>query len=197
MKKILFLDCDGTIRQPVNGQWVQPYNNQKIIRGADKAIQHYHKEGWMIIGISNQGGVEKGHKSLQDAILEQRYTLELLPQINCIYICPDFQGNECYQIDKIHQTPVHETEWGKEFIGQFRKPDAGMILAAVKFHGDFNSINTYWYIGDRQEDELASNAAGCNFMDADIWRDRFLSGMYQIKPNTVKQVEFLEKYRVN
>lgn len=57
MTKILFLDCDGTIREPIVGQWIQPYDNQQIMAGADIAIAHYHNEGYTIIGISNQAGV--------------------------------------------------------------------------------------------------------------------------------------------
>lgn len=27
--KILFVDCDGTIREPIEGDWIQPPSNQR------------------------------------------------------------------------------------------------------------------------------------------------------------------------
>lgn len=56
--KLLLLDCDGTIREPRSGaKFIQRPEDQKIIAGADKAIAHYHQEGWILVGITNQGGV--------------------------------------------------------------------------------------------------------------------------------------------
>ena len=71
-----------------------------------------------------------------------------------------------------------------------RKPGAGMIYQGVT---DFRiNLSQSWVVGDRQEDEEAAANANCNFMSADIWRNRFLPGMYQVKPATPAQVEFLE-----
>lgn len=44
------------------------------------AIALYAKQGYTIIGISNQGGLAAGHKSLEDAIAEMMYAFELHPQ---------------------------------------------------------------------------------------------------------------------
>ncbi|MFM6404935.1 MAG: hypothetical protein ACKPGT_09860, partial [Microcystis sp.] len=56
-----------------------------------KTMQLYDQEGWIIIGITNQGGVAAGHKSLKSAIEEQRKTLEIFPLLSYIYFCPDFE----------------------------------------------------------------------------------------------------------
>jgi len=67
--RLLLVDLDGTIREPLSGgQFIQHPQDQRIIKGADKAIAHYHKEGWVIVGITNQGGVAAGFKQLSDAI---------------------------------------------------------------------------------------------------------------------------------
>lgn len=42
--------------------------DQKIIKGAEEAIAHYHREGWKVFGISNQAGVAAGKKQLTDAV---------------------------------------------------------------------------------------------------------------------------------
>ena len=91
--KLLLVDCDGTIREPDSGEkFIQYPQDQRIIRGADKAIASYSPSEWTIVGITNQGGVAAGHKSLSDCCNEQRYTLELFPQISAIYFCPDYNG---------------------------------------------------------------------------------------------------------
>lgn len=176
MKKLLLLDMDGTCRESASGEkFIQHPRDQQIINGADKAITHYYSNEWVIIGASNQAGVNAGHKSLEDAILEQHYTLELFPQILSIYICPDFEGNHCWLIGREHdEVPVHTTEWGRQFVGAFRKPQPGMLNAAVKMSGFKEQKSEYWFVGDRTEDEESAMRAGVNFMWADIFRSRWL-----------------------
>lgn len=68
-KKLLLTDCDGTLRESASGEkFIHNPRDQQIINGADKAIAYYHFKGWLIIGISNQAGVNAGHKSLEDVI---------------------------------------------------------------------------------------------------------------------------------
>lgn len=198
MTKLLLLDCDGTLREPASGEkFIQHPLEQRIIAGADKGVVHAHKQGWTIIAISNQGGVQAQHKSLEDAIAEAHYTLELFPQILCIYICPDFEGRHCWLIGRkrLSEVPVHTTDWGKEFIGTFRKPQSGMLSAAIKMSGSPESKSEYFYIGDRPEDEEAAMRAGVQFMPSDMWLDRFRPGVYTLNA-TPKQMEFLEGIRL-
>ena len=85
MSKLLMVDLDGTIRQcksNPNG-FINSPEDQEIIFGADKAIRHYHENGWKIVGISNQGGCSainpetgRPYKILEDAFTESHYTLE-------------------------------------------------------------------------------------------------------------------------
>ncbi len=46
--------------------------------------------------------------------------------------------------------------------------------------------------GDRPEDEQCAQAAGVNFMWADVWQQRFTPGIYEFKAVNVEQVGFLE-----
>lgn len=192
-RKLLLIDCDGTIREPASGEkFIQHPLDQRIISGADKGIVHAHKQGWRIIAISNQGSVAAGHKLLEDAIAEAHYTLELFPQVLCTYICPDFEGKHCWMIGRGHdEIAVHLTPWGEEFIGTFRKPQPGMLSAAIKMSGFPDRKSEYFYIGDRPEDEEAAMRAGVNFLPTDIWLNRFRPGVYTVNA-TPKQIEFLE-----
>lgn len=168
MTKILFVDCDGTIREPITGQWIQPYDNQQIMQGADQAIAHYHAQSFTIIGISNQAGVAARHKTLADCIAEQAYTLTLLPQIEGIYFCPDYDGEECYYVSLTKDFGIGSPS----LRGKFRKPNIGMLVYAL---WQFPGVKTSdcWMVGDRPEDEQAAAAAGINFLAADIWRERW------------------------
>ena len=169
MKKIkaLLLDLDGTIRRPTNGRFIEDPNDQEPIEGAIKTMEIYHQEGWIVIGCSNQGGVAAGHKSLKSAIEEQRKTLEIFPLLSYIYFCPDFEGNLCYGVSRENENIdlIHEIR--KEFLGQFRKPNCGMISAALK---SFKNLSKALMVGDRSEDEEAAKNAGIHFLSADIWR---------------------------
>ncbi len=149
------------------------------------------------MGISNQGGVGAGHKSLEDAIEEQRYTLELLPEISYILICPDFKGKECWWIEKKEGiAALHADKILREFNGTFRKPNPGMLNAAIKGCGREEHRSNYWYVGDREEDKLAAAAAGVNFCDAEMWRNRFRPGMHEMDNTTLQLIEFLEGIRL-
>lgn len=175
--KLLLVDCDGTIREPKSGEkFIQHPRAQKIITGADKAIAYYHKESWTIIGITNQGGVAAGHKSLSDCFDEQRYTLELFPQIAAIYFCPDFEGKECWVVNRVSM-PLSAFSLGYE--GQeFRKPGPGMLKLAM-WQYSIAPQHTF-YVGDRPEDEEAAMRASAHFMPADIWLERFRTGAYKV-----------------
>jgi len=165
--KALLLDLDGTIRRPTSGKFIEDPNDQEPIEGSIKTMKIYHREGWIMIGITNQGGVAAGHKSLKSAINEQRKTLEIFPLLSYIYFCPDFEGNLCYGVSRENIDLIHEIR--KEFLGQFRKPNCGMIFAALK---SFKNLSKALMVGDRSEDEEAAKNAGIHFLSADIWRFR-------------------------
>lgn len=193
MTKLLLLDLDNTIREPLSGaKFISHPRDQRIMAGADKAIAHYDQKGWVVVGITNQGGVAAAHKQLEDAIKEQEYTLQLFPEIVAIYFCPDFEGRHCWLVpQKMESLPIHQSKWAAEFIGTFRKPGAGMLKAAIENHGSI-PLQDGWYIGDREEDVGAAAAAGINYLDAAVWRQRFLPGLHEMPALSKEQIEFLE-----
>lgn len=163
--KALLLDLDGTIRQSTSGKFIEDPSDQEPIEGAIKAMEIYHQEGWTMVGITNQGGVAAGHKSLKSAIEEQLKTLEIFPQLSCIYFCPDFKGRECFRVRKCSCVQIDELY--PDLIEQFRKPNPGMIFAALRAFA--KEPTDILMVGDREEDKLAAKNAGINFLDAHIW----------------------------
>lgn len=99
--KILFVDIDGTLTETISGHaFKQNPQDVKIIGGADQAIIHFAKLGWHIIGISNQGGIASGHKTLEATFQEFEFTLDLFPDLRDIYFCPDFEGQKLFVVSR-------------------------------------------------------------------------------------------------
>ena len=189
--KILFLDLDGTVRQPKSGaKFINDPEDQEIIPGADKAIAHFKNQDWMLIGVTNQGGVAAGHKSIQDAIQEQKITLEIAG-LELIYFSPTYDGLECYKIT--NQAIEVIKQYSVQEFGSFRKPGPGMLNLPLKFLGV--QPQDCWMVGDRVEDEQAAAAAGVSFCPADVWRSRFCAGLHEHSV-TKAQLEFLESVKL-
>ncbi len=70
MKKLLLVGCDGTIREPIHGKWISPFDNQRIIEGAAAAVRRFCDQGYLVVGVTNQGGVSAGHKTMSEAIAD-------------------------------------------------------------------------------------------------------------------------------
>jgi D-glycero-D-manno-heptose 1,7-bisphosphate phosphatase len=98
MRKLLLVDKDGTLVRPKSGkEFVQNHKDQELLPKVAETIAHYRAEGWWINIISNQGGVALGYKSLEDTIQEMQFCLELLPDIDSAYFCPD-DGETCFSV---------------------------------------------------------------------------------------------------
>ncbi len=195
--KILFCDVDNTLTETISGHTFKQHpQDVKVMEGADKAVSHYHNQGWTVIGISNQAGVSAGHKSMGDAIAEMHFTMKLLPELISIYFCPDFEGRECWRVLQLSASEVGQDE--PDFIGTYRKPKPGMILRNLEgFWKQGTVIDECWMVGDRPEDEQCAINARINFCPADVWRDacggklRFRPGMFAHHV-TPEQLKFLE-----
>lgn len=121
-KKLLLLDLDGTFRETISGaKFINEPYDQRLIEGVAQKLKSY-AQTYQIIGISNQAGAQAGYKSLENCIAEQCYTLELCPEMACIYFCPD-DGKKCYRIS-LHE--IHVEDWSSATDtnpwGGFRKP---------------------------------------------------------------------------
>ncbi len=111
--KVLFLDLDGTVRRSKSGATFinDPYD-QEMIPGVEDAIARYHD--YKIIGVTNQGGVKAGFKSLEDCFTEQKITLDLIPKMLMIFFCTD-GGETFYRLSKfareVGQSPIQSNCW--------------------------------------------------------------------------------------
>jgi D-glycero-D-manno-heptose 1,7-bisphosphate phosphatase len=175
MTKILFLDLDGTVRKTKSGATFinDPYD-QELIPGVEEAIARYHD--YKIIGVTNQGGVKAGFKSLENCFEEQRQTLKLLPQMNLLLFCTD-DGNTMFRFSqqglKMHGIAI---PCNAKKYGNFRKPNPGMIVFGMivfgmKYSYSRENPEEVLMVGDRAEDQECAKNANIPFMWAEEWRN--------------------------
>ena len=185
MVRLLILDKDGTLTRPKSGQtFVQHPKDQELIPGVAEALQRYRNGGWVMAIASNQGGVAAGHKTLEEAIEEMKFAMELTG-INTAFFCPDMTGDRCLWLDREKsgdQIEYRELGDSNAIDGlNCRKPAPGMLIVARSFQIwweedliEINGVQTWkpdrcLMVGDRPEDQGAAQAAGINFMWAEDW----------------------------
>ncbi len=90
---LLLVNMDCTLREPLNKQqyFQHPIKTNTRLRG-HLLPSDLTKDGWIVVGLTNKGGVAVGHKSIQHRTQEQQYTLQVFPELREIYFCPDFEG---------------------------------------------------------------------------------------------------------
>jgi D-glycero-D-manno-heptose 1,7-bisphosphate phosphatase len=168
---ILLLDLDGTVRETISGEtFINKPEDQKMIAGAAKAMQHYPADEWRAYGITNQAGVLYGYKSLENMADEQIQTMIICPWLHSIYACPD-KGEQCFRFEGERRITAL---WGHEdyrhLAGAFRKPAPGMLMAAIIQHRkEGGLVSKILMAGDRPEDKAAAEAAGVPFLSAEDW----------------------------
>ena len=174
--KLAIFDKDGTITTTASGSsFVQHPENQTLLPGVTEGLRRMAADGYAFAIASNQGGIGAGHKTLAATVSEMNFCRNLLGEIRIpnIFFCPDLEGQECYQIASDGDVvPLHDLNLGSSLAGQnFRKPGAGMIIAAQAMQMLF--VESVVFVGDHPEDEQAAIAAGVSFEWADEWRGRF------------------------
>lgn len=198
--KALILDRDGTLTETVSGDTF-PQNAQdlKLRPGVREAIAHYVEDGWTPIVASNQGGVGAGFKTLQDAVDEMAYLMQLLPEIEvclfcpetapprwlrwlryfgllkttCITVKPDGAFDRCSEwfCDEDMILWAGSKTWGPGYSTSFRKPGGLMLYLATQLSclGLSPFPLKMMYVGDRPEDEEAARNANIDFMWEKDW----------------------------
>ncbi len=139
--KAVFLDRDGVLNKEL-GDYVCRAEDFEVLEHNFKPLKILQNRGYMLIVITNQGGLAKGwyteedlnamHGKLRAAYLENG--IELLE----IYYCR------------------HHPEYNGKCL--CRKPGSLMLeKAAARFDID---VSKSFFIGDRERDVLAGEAAG-------------------------------------
>jgi len=136
-QKGLFLDRDGVVNREI-GDYVFTTGAFKLMPGIKELISYTRSKGYIIILITNQGGIAKG-----------LYTIEEVDNLH------NWMQNYTGNIDKIYFCPHHPS------VGAClcRKPSTLNIEKAADEFGI--DLGQSFFIGDRQKDMEAGKKAGC------------------------------------
>jgi D-glycero-D-manno-heptose 1,7-bisphosphate phosphatase len=139
MKKAIFLDRDGVINVDIlNYTWRM--EDFKFLDGVFEACLEFQNRGFMLIIITNQGGIARGLYSHHDVEKLHRYMKSEFSRkgitIDDIYYCPHYDAT------------------GKCLC---RKPGSLLVEKALAKHGIDPTLS--YFIGDRERDTQAGEAA--------------------------------------
>lgn len=142
--KAAIFDYDGTLRVVKNGEFefpVKPSEVELLSNRIEKLVE-LKKQGYILLGASNQSGVAKGDLTLDDAKACFEQTNKLLKQdIDCVF-CPHSVPPVCY----------------------CRKPQSGIAVYLMnKYKLDPRKCI---YVGDQTTDKTFAARVGFQYFDA-------------------------------
>ncbi len=150
--KAIIFDYDGTLRftQGGNGKYPTCHEEQGFFNDRGKVIDKYKKEGYILLGASNQSGIAKGHLTNTTAIeLFDSTNKHLGHSIDYEY-CP-------------HQVPPVSC--------YCRKPGPGMGVHFIyKYNLDPSKVIM---VGDMTSDKTFATRLGFKFVHADDFFNEF------------------------
>lgn len=179
MNNLIVFDKDGTLIKPLSGgPWVDYPEDQILIEGVKDRLKELRDAGWVMAIASNQGGVAAGHKSLDDAA-DEMFEAMKLTGIEWGMLAHSYEEREGEAL----LVSVDDSELITHSSLRFRKPAPGMLLYLQDLlypqdYLDEPCAEGYpstegWYrlvfVGDRQEDQGAAEAAGFEFFWAADW----------------------------
>lgn len=146
----LCLDLDDTIRYARNGGFINKPDDIALFDDVEEKLWEYRDKGYLILGVSNQGGIAYGIKTMEQDLAEIEATMRLFKKS---------------PFDMVRSCPFHPQ--GRIFPfntrSLMRKPDIGMLVALeaamlVEANTMIDWENSL-FVGDRTEDkECARNA---------------------------------------
>ena len=141
MNKAVFLDRDGVINNPRKNYYVYKIEDFKLNPGVIESLKVLQEKDYMLIVISNQGGISKGKYTIEDVDRVHEHMENILSEygvdLSAVYFCPHHPKKEnCL----------------------CRKPHALMLEKAMA-RFDIDPRRSF-FIGDRRTDVQAGEFAG-------------------------------------
>jgi len=150
----LALDLDGTVRQGKNGGFINHPDDVEIIPGVEPIIWRWRRAGYIVAGITNQGGVAHGFMTPELADQGILQTTQL------------FDENPFHLIKSAYHDAAGKVE-PYCHRSLLRKPDMGMlVLIEYELHATFGIVADWdqsLMVGDRPEDQECAKRAGIDF----------------------------------
>jgi len=154
LRPALCLDLDGTVRRSKSGaQFIKGFDDVELFPDVEERVWSYRDRGYIILGISNQGGVAHGFKSELAEAAEIDETVRA------------FKRNPFHIIKSAYHDAKGKVE-PYNHRSLLRKPGYGM-LAVCEVEAWQQGIVIDWdaslFVGDRAEDLQCAEAAGIQF----------------------------------
>ena len=136
----LFIDRDGTIIKQIDGHYISSIEQIELIENIFPAILMLQNEGYLVIIVTNQAGINKGILSNELVDEINQHIIRLLKKqgidVSAVYVCPHKPEEQC----------------------KCRKPQPGLLLKAAK---ELNiDLENSIIIGDTDKDTEAGLNAG-------------------------------------
>lgn len=141
MNKAIFLDRDGVINNPRKNYYVFRKEDFEVNKGVFEALKYFASKDYLLIIITNQGGISKGKYTKEDVELLHAHMESVFAEhkiyFSSVYYCPHHSKREnCL----------------------CRKPKPLMLEKAI---ARFDiSADDSWFIGDKRTDIEAGRQAG-------------------------------------
>ena len=136
----LFIDRDGTIIKQIDGEYISSINQIELIETIFPAILMLQNEGYLVIMVTNQAGINKGILSHEQVNQINQHIIQSLKrqgiEISGVYVYPHKTEEKC----------------------KCRKPEPGLLLKAAEEHNI--DLENSVIIGDSEKDTKAGLNAG-------------------------------------
>ena len=147
MTKAVFLDRDGTIN--VDTGYGTRISDLDFEKNAIKGLKAFQDRGYVLVIISNQGGIARGRHTEEEA---KEFNAELARRL-------ETQG---VRVRGIYYCPHYEKGSVRKYAIQCRcrKPELGLVEQALKDNPDID-LSKIIFIGDKKQDIHTGRNAGC------------------------------------
>ncbi len=162
LQPALLLDFDGTIRHSKTGKFINKIEDIILFPDVEEKLWQYRNNGYLILGITNQGGVAFGYKKPASMEKELQATLDL------------FQKNPFHDVKSSYSHEKGRVE-PYNHRSLLRKPDIGMLVECEIEYFAQNIIigwDNSLFVGDRPEDGECARRANIQFIHADEFFNR-------------------------
>lgn len=193
-QKLLLCDRDGTlITSNKPHGFINSVQDIEVLPMAAERLRQWHKAGWQVAIVSNQGGVAAGHKTHDAVVAEMTWCMNEFPELAGCYWCEDLDPPQSlawlkrwfglyptrgHCLDALGNVKSYPEWYVDELVdnlpaydARYRKPGAGLLLLALLNHACLAYPYKVVVVGDRPEDSLAARKIGAVFLTADAFRD--------------------------
>lgn len=145
--KAILLDYDGTLRDTISGdKFPTKPSDIKILPNRRETLARYEKQGYQLLGVSNQSGVEKGVFTFEEAVACFEKTNELLGFRIDYKFCPH------------HSFPIR---------CYCRKPMCGLGVYFIEKYG--LKPSDCIMVGNATSDKTFAERSGFQYQDAEVF----------------------------